>query len=397
MTRRIAAVCALVLVSAALAACGSSKSSSAAAAPPIPPGPIQLGALYTLSGPTAAFGEVNLKTETALINRLNAQGGIAGHKVELVYLNDQGDPAVAVSAARQLVADHIAAYVYAGTSVTDQQATEVFTKAKIPGVAFEPSDRWDNGAAWPYNFTDYSSFKPQAETLVAFAKRKGVTRLGLLGDTTPFAESFGADVAAAAAADGVTVTKSVSYGLTAVDVTTQLEQLKASGAQGIVLTGETGFGHVYDDLRGIGWAPPIFTTYAAYFVGYSSLGNLAATTWSTCQTDIMAGEGLPPHLDTIVPYVIHATGLQFIGIASVLLNENDSLLILKYGIEHAHTLSGPAVAKAIESIHGIGFTVPSYKYYFSAAHHAGWPASESHMCIMKPLGPYQTPLTAPGS
>lgn len=391
--RALRVVVGLTLASLVLAGCGAAavKSSSS-----IPAGPITLGAIYTLSGPFAAFGEVNLKTDQALIARMNAAGGIAGHKIKLTYQNDQGNPADAVAAANQLVADHVAGIIYDGTSATVEQATAVFMKAKIPVVDFDPSDFWNNVKQWPYDFTVYSSFYPQAQTILKFAKYKGVSKIGFLGDTTPFAVALGGDLVSVAKAKHFPYVTQ-NYSLTTTDVTPQLTTLKNDGVQAIVLDGETGFGYVYNGLQSLNWHPYIFTTFAAYFVDYSSLGSLGRYAYSTCQTNIGRGQSLPPTLNTLVPYVIQKTGIQFIGEDSVLLNENDILDIFKYAIEKAHSLNGTTLRNTIEHISGIGFTVKSYKYYFSPTHRTGWPASESYMCYLTPLGPDQSPITAPGS
>lgn len=391
----------LVLMGLALttAACGSSASSSSksSAASGIPAGPIKLGAIYTLSGPEAAFGEVNLKTETALIERLNAQGGIDGHKITFITENDQGNPSIAVSAAEQLVSDGVAAVVYDGTSVTDQQAAAVLMKNRVPVVDFTPSDTWADGAKWPYAFTDYDILKPQGVEIDRYAKHLGATRLGILTDTTPLGEHLAADVQAAASSVGVKIVGTASYATTATNMTTQIETLKSDGAQGLVLPGETGLGNIYQDLAGISWSPYLFTEFAGYFVGYSSLGSLATKTFSTCQIDVPQGQALPSDLNQVTQYVVQKTGVSQIGLASALLNENDSLLILKYAITRANSLSPEAIVHQIESIKDMGFTVPKWTYTFTAQDHAGWDPAHTYMCLMTPLGPYQTPYVAPGS
>jgi ABC-type branched-subunit amino acid transport system substrate-binding protein len=371
--------------------------STAASASGIPKGPIKLGALYTLSGPTSAFGEFNLKTEQALIAKLNTAGGIDGHQVELTYLNDQGDPTVAVSGAEKLVSEGVAAVVYEGSSVTDEQAAAVFMKDRVPIVAFDVQDTWASGKTWPYAFTDYNILRPQGVEIDKYSRHLGATKIGILTDTTPLGEGLAADVAAAAKSTGVTITGTQTYQLTATNMTTQLQSLKASGAQAVALPGETGLGQIYQDLQGMNWSPYLFTEFAGYFVGYTSLGSLSSKTFSTCQTNIPQGSPIPAPLNTLTKYVVAKTGVSQVGLASGLLNENDSLLIIKYGIEKAKSLSGPAIAAAIESIHNKGFTVPAWKYDFTKTDHAGWPNKSSYMCLMSPLGPYQSPYTAPNS
>lgn len=360
-------------------------------------GPIEFGALYTLSGPEAAFGQVNLKTTQALVTYLNSHGGISGRKVKLVYYNTAGTPSTAVTDAQKLVADGVVGIVYAGTSVTDHQSTVVFDKDKIPAVDDNPTDTWATGNKWPYAFTDYNILKPQGVAIDGYAKHLGASKVGILTDPTPLGEQLAGDVKAAAKREGVTIVGSQSYALTATDMTTQLQALKSAGAEAVALPGETGLGQVYTSLQGMGWSPYLFTEFAGYFVGYTSLGSLAQKTFSTCQIHIPQGTAIPKQLTQITSYVTRKTGVTQIGLASALLNENDSLLIFKYAIQQAKSTTGTKIRDQIEKIRNRGFTVPQWKYTFTSLNHAGWPDSSSYICLMKPLGKYQTPYTAPGS
>ncbi len=398
VTRRVLGFgAAAAMLAGVVTGCGSSSSKSTASpgSRSIPAGPIKLGAIYTLSGPTAAFGQADAAEEQSIVARQNSRGGIAGHQIQLTSLNDQGDPSVAVSDAEQLVNDHVAAIVYDGTSTTVQQATAVFMKAKVPVVDFAPDDTWADGSKWPYAFTDYNVLQPQGVAIAKYAHGLGASKLGILSDTTPLGEGLASDVAGAAKANGDTVVGNTTYSLTATNMTTQLQQLRSAGAESLVLPGEVGLGQVYTDLQGMNWSPHIFTEFAAYFVGYSSIGSLAAHALSTCQTDIPENQPIPAPLNDLTAYVTARTHISQPGLASSLLNANDSLLILKYAIEQAKSLNGPAIVKAIEGIHGQGFTVPQWTYTFTAADHAGWPNSSSYLCKLTPLGPYQTPYTAP--
>jgi branched-chain amino acid transport system substrate-binding protein len=360
-------------------------------------GPIKLGALYTLSGPTAAFGEFNLHTEQALITYLNAHGGIDHRNVKLVYYNTGGTPSTAVSDAEKLIADGVTGIVYAGTSVTAAQAAVVFDKAKIPSVDFNPTDTWATGNKWTYSFTDYNIVRPQGVAIDAYARHLGIRKLGILTDPTPLGKQLASDTKAAAHKEGVTIVGTQSYAFTASTMTTQLKTLKAAGAQGVVLPGETGLGQVYTSLRGMGWSPYVFTEYAGYFVGYTSQGSLAPRIFSACQTNIPEGKTLPKGLDNITKFVVKKTGIKAVGLVSALLNENDSLLIFKWAIEHAKSTTGTKIRNEVQKIRHVGFTVRDWTYTFTKKNHDGWPDSHSYMCVMKPLGPFTVPYTAPGA
>lgn len=104
-----------------LGACGSTSSGSSAAGGSasgrVSPGvdvatkTITIGATGPLTGPDAAFGLGTLAAE-AEIAAVNASGGVNGWKIKYDVLNDQYQPSLALSEARQLVSqDNIFALV----------------------------------------------------------------------------------------------------------------------------------------------------------------------------------------------------------------------------------------------------------------------------------------------
>jgi len=389
-----AAAVATAVVVLGLAACSSSSTSSTSSSlSKIPPGPIKLGALFALNGPDAAFGANEKAIETILVTQLNASGGISGHKVQLIALNDQGNPTDAVSTAEQLVSDHVAAVAYAGTGAVNSDTAPIFMKAKIPVVTYDPTDTWATGTKWPYLFDTYQLNVSAMKALVVFAEAKGYTKVALLTDGSGFAKNLISDFKKEIKGTNIKVATSVTYPATAVSVSTQLTQAKSSGAQAIVLLAQGGLGAVYSGLSSMGWLPPILGTATAYFEAYTSLGSLASTTYANCGVAVRKGQSLDPASAKVVKAVIAKTGPQP-DYASTIINVNDDLLVIKYAIEKDHSITPNAFAKTVESIHHKSFTSSNYLYTFSATNHDGWPASQSHMCYLSPLGEDGTPVIA---
>ncbi|WP_218081824.1 branched-chain amino acid ABC transporter substrate-binding protein [Anthocerotibacter panamensis] len=81
-----------LLLAFGLTACAASKSSQ-----------VLIGVAAPLSGPNAAFGDDVLGGAKLAVAEANAQGGLAGRRVELVPADDQADPRQAVIVAQKLV------------------------------------------------------------------------------------------------------------------------------------------------------------------------------------------------------------------------------------------------------------------------------------------------------
>jgi len=108
------------LVLAGMAACsssggsGSASSSGTAPAGAAPTGSTLKIGIIAPEG-TAVFNlNESVASAHAAVDALNARGGLAGHKVELDYCNDKGDPNQTSTCARQMVTDKVLAVVGGG-------------------------------------------------------------------------------------------------------------------------------------------------------------------------------------------------------------------------------------------------------------------------------------------
>jgi branched-chain amino acid transport system substrate-binding protein len=127
----------IVLVSAAvsataLSAFGSVSSQSNA--------PIKLGAIGTLTSPIALYGPT--QAARAVFDRLNAQGGIQGRRIEYSVEDDRFDPATTAQVARKLIDETGVLALVGGGSLLECEVNANFYKQKdilvMPGIAASP-------------------------------------------------------------------------------------------------------------------------------------------------------------------------------------------------------------------------------------------------------------------
>jgi branched-chain amino acid transport system substrate-binding protein len=396
--RAIAVIAALLALVVTIAGCSSSKKSatgSTGTASAIPPGPIKIGMVAELSGASSALGNYQLATQKALAAYINAHGGIAGHQVQLVAENNQSDAAIAVTAAQKLVKDGVVASVFSGLGSSGKdQVLAILQKAKIPDIDPEPLGKYDNGSNYPFYFSDNPIDPNSMEAEATWAKAHGYDNIGQLGDGTPFAGSLEQNFSAQAKSAGLTITKTVDYPTTTTNMTTQLSELRESGAKTLALWCEVGCGSVFDGLRQIGWSPTILTTEVLFYAGFSSVKELGATTFGDCPISVQPGAQPNSVLSDIITTVAAKLGGQSVTDQGIPLNA-DSWLILKTAIEKAKSTDGTAIKAAIESITNQSFSDPDVKYTFSAQHHAGFDAADPKsiaMCGFGSLGALQLPI-----
>ena len=92
--------------------------------------PIKLGQIGTRTGPVGAAMQSGLDATRAWVADVNARGGLAGHPVELVAVDDRGDPNQALALTRQLVERDGVLALYASLQVTTVQAILPYLEAK---------------------------------------------------------------------------------------------------------------------------------------------------------------------------------------------------------------------------------------------------------------------------
>ncbi|HEY1919474.1 MAG TPA: ABC transporter substrate-binding protein [Streptosporangiaceae bacterium] len=138
-----------------LAACSSSGGTSAGSSSPA--SSTTAPSTVTATGSTIYVGEISPIDEAALavpevsmgvrtaVRAINASGGVLGHKVVLVYCNDQDNPTVAGQCANEMVSKHVVAMV-GDFTLFGAVVNPILEKAGIPeigGVPEDPSDYKD--------------------------------------------------------------------------------------------------------------------------------------------------------------------------------------------------------------------------------------------------------------
>jgi branched-chain amino acid transport system substrate-binding protein len=386
-----ATACTLVLAASGL-------TSGAAAAGGIPAGPIKFGIIAALSGPNAAVGELVKGEDTAFVNHINSEGGIDGHKIDLLVENSEGNPAIAVSEARQFVADHVVATLYNGATAEGKNAVVAIEEAAhIIGVAEESLSQYESGPKNPYYFNVNPLDSQTTAGIASFAKSHNLGPIGEIGDGSPFAASLEDNFNIAAKADGLKIVKTISYPETATSMTTELSVLKQAGAKSLAVWCEVGCAQTIDSLHTLGWSPPILSGDILGLLAFTSLKNLGPTTYESCPIYDTAGVAPTATETEDVKLLVSALGAEspedWAGVET-----GDDLGVLVWGIKKADSTNGTAIKDALETMKDQKFDNPNAEYTFTAQDHSGFtPTTPNHqipMCVMNKLGALDFPIKA---
>ncbi|HEV3309971.1 MAG TPA: ABC transporter substrate-binding protein [Chloroflexota bacterium] len=160
--------------------------------------PYVIGAIGTLTGTKSGdYGGFPLAL-TAWVDATNAHGGISGHKVKLISLDDQGNPSLGLQDAQQLVQqDHVIAVM--GTSDVSTAWGPYLQQQGIPVIGGSSANGPAND---PLYFTTGATFTPLVYGSLAAAAQAGGTKIGIVYCTeaavcaseVPIVTQFGSQV-----------------------------------------------------------------------------------------------------------------------------------------------------------------------------------------------------------
>ncbi|MBP3655143.1 MAG: ABC transporter substrate-binding protein [Clostridia bacterium] len=96
---------------------------------------IKLGGISPLTGPAAVYGlDVQAGVDYA-IEEINANGGVLGKKVELIWRDDMHDPATSINMYNQLMDEKVVAFIGPVTTAPTIAVYDVAAKDNIPCIS----------------------------------------------------------------------------------------------------------------------------------------------------------------------------------------------------------------------------------------------------------------------
>ncbi|MFD0669054.1 ABC transporter substrate-binding protein [Ramlibacter sp. MAHUQ-53] len=143
-------------------------------------GAIVLGQSLALTGPGSVIAAPYHQGARLFLERLNATGGIQGRRIELLTLDDQGDPARTAAHTRKLMDQGVLAlFGYVGSP----QVTAAYPILKDSDLLlFAPLSAADEfrGALYPNVYALRPGYSEEAAAITRHAETLGARRLGIL-------------------------------------------------------------------------------------------------------------------------------------------------------------------------------------------------------------------------
>ncbi len=199
--------------------------------------PIKIGALFAITGPASFLGEPERNTAQMVVDEINKNGGVKGHKLELVVYDTQGDATKAVQAATRLIKeDKVVAIIGPSTTGDSMAVIPIVEKAQVPLVSCaagikitEPVKKWV--------FKTAQNDSLAVARIYEHLKKHRINKVAILTVSDSFGSSGREQLKAQAAGFGIQIVNDDTYGPKDTDMTPQLTKIRSSQAQALICWG----------------------------------------------------------------------------------------------------------------------------------------------------------------
>jgi branched-chain amino acid transport system substrate-binding protein len=153
-------------------------------------GPIKIGTLTPLTGAGGPYGPVMVKAAKAVVDQVNAAGGVLGRKVELVSEDDQTSPEAGVRAARKLIdVDKVSAILGTWASAVTTAVAPLCWESKTFLATTSGADSITQLPHQGYLIRTQPNTTLQGHKFGEFTVAQGAKRVFFLAPQTPFTKS----------------------------------------------------------------------------------------------------------------------------------------------------------------------------------------------------------------
>jgi ABC-type branched-subunit amino acid transport system substrate-binding protein len=213
---------------------GLSISAANAETPGITDTEIKIGQNAPFSGPASAYGQIST-AETDYFKMINDQGGINGRKITLIAFDDSYSPPKTIEVVRRLIEQEQVAILFQTLGTAPNTAIRKYVnQKKVPDIwlGSGASEFVTNIKDFPWSIPFQPSYRLEGQMYAKFIlATKPDAKIGVLYQNDDLGRDYVAGLK-----DGLgdkydkMVVKSVSYEITDPTINSQIQDLKAAGA-----------------------------------------------------------------------------------------------------------------------------------------------------------------------
>ena len=196
--------------------------------------PIKIGAIFSVTGPASFLGAPESKTAQMMVDAVNAKGGIAGRKLELLIKDSGANPEKAISFTKQLIEEEdVFAIIGPSTSGESMKIKGICNEAQTILVSCAAAEAIVS-PVMPYVFKTPQKDSDAVRRIFETMKSLGIEKIGVTASNTGFGGAGKAQLEKIAPEYGIEIVISETYDKRATDLTSVVTKIKGQGVQGVV-------------------------------------------------------------------------------------------------------------------------------------------------------------------
>jgi branched-chain amino acid transport system substrate-binding protein len=192
---------------------------------------IKIGNTMPYSGPASAYGEVG-KTFAAYFNKINAEGGINGRRINFISYDDGYSPPKTVEQTRRLVESDDVLFIFGAMGTAPNTAIQRYMNAKkVPQLfIITGATKWNDPKQFPWTMAFIPNYQSEARIYAEYLlKNHPQGKVGVLYQNDDLGKDYLKGLK-----DGlngkIPIVAEAPYEITEPTVDSQVINLKASGA-----------------------------------------------------------------------------------------------------------------------------------------------------------------------
>jgi branched-chain amino acid transport system substrate-binding protein len=348
--------------------------------------PIKIGSVLSVTGPAAFLGDPELKTLQMVVEDINKKGGVIGRPLELVHYDDGSDANKANGFAKRLIEDDkVDIFVGGTTTGATMSMVPLVEKANIPFISLagavvivEPVKKW----VFKTPHTD----RMAAEKVFEDMKKRGLTKVALLSETSGFGQSGKKETEGVAAKYGITLVANETYGPKDTDTSPQLTKIKnAAGVQAVFVFGlGQGPAIVTKNYKQLGISLPLYHAHGVASDEFIKLAGAAAEGVRLPAASLLIADKLAandPQKPVVTAYAKAFKDKWKTDVSSFGGHALDGLMLAVEAIKRANSTDKSKVRDALEATKG--FIGTGGKVNMSPTDHMGLDLSAFNMLEIK--------------
>ena len=232
---------------------------------------IKIGNIMPYSGPASAYGVIG-KTEQAYFNKVNAEGGINGRKINFISYDDGYSPPKTVEQARKLVESDEVLLIFQSLGTPPNSAIQKYMNAKkVPQLFIATgATKWNDPKEFPWTMGWQPSYQSESRIYAKYIlKNYPNAKIAVLYQNDDYGKDYlkGLKDGLGAKAASMIVDEE-SYEVSEPTIDSHIVKLRASGADIFIdLTSPKFAAQSIKKNSEIGWKPIHFLNNVSVSVG----------------------------------------------------------------------------------------------------------------------------------